>query len=108
MNIIDFKDVEFMTAQEKFKLVKQFERFVKGGFNWEHFTPRVYEHLHLHCGFIAHYNRHGFYETYFPNVDETFLRHFFRDGEQLNWGAGIEYGDVNKHIIELLEGVKIK
>ncbi len=105
MNVEDFKAVKFMTAKEKYMFVKQFERFVKQGFKWDHFTVRIYEHLHLNCGFIAHYNRHGFYTTYFPGVTTDFTEHFI--GPRAGNLNGV-YSDVNKHIIDLLKGVDVK
>jgi len=38
----------------------------------------LYEFLHLHCGFIAHYNIDGFKATYSAPRDfaDTFIRHF--------------------------------
>jgi hypothetical protein len=41
----------------------------------------LYEFLHLHCGFIAHYNIYGFRETYAAPKDfaDVFIRHFDRD-----------------------------
>ncbi len=41
----------------------------------------LYQFLHLHCGFIAHYNIHGFQETYAAPTDfaDIFIRHFDED-----------------------------
>jgi hypothetical protein len=58
------KDSEFMDAEQKRKVLTQWDRFVKGGFSFHLFTDNLYQHLILHCGFIAHYNRSGFYSTY--------------------------------------------
>jgi len=69
-------DVQFMTAKEKGLIAQSFITFVEGGFKRQHFTKRLYEHLHLHCGFIAHYNRAGFYDLYF--ADEGQKAKFFR------------------------------
>ena len=62
-----FTDVQFMTAKEKGMVLKNWETFLKHGLKKQHFTKRLYEHLHLHCGFIAHYSRDGFYSTYLSN-----------------------------------------
>jgi len=40
---------------------------------FRHFTKRLYEHLHLHCGYIAHYNQFGFFQTYFEEPENTQL-----------------------------------
>ncbi len=58
------KDSAFMDAEQKRKVLTQWERFVKGGFSFRLFTDNLYQHLILHCGFIAHYNCSGFYATY--------------------------------------------
>jgi hypothetical protein len=68
---MNFQDAEFMTAQEKQALLKQWEIFLKNGLKKAHFSKRIYDHLHLHCGFIAHYNIHGFYSTYFESRADT-------------------------------------
>ena len=42
---------------------------------------QLYQFLNLYCGFIAHYNIHGFRETYTAPRDfaDVFIRHFDRD-----------------------------
>ncbi|MDX4028334.1 hypothetical protein [Aliarcobacter skirrowii] len=62
---IDFKDEEFMSAKEKAKIYKNFISFLNNHFKESCFTKNLYNHLHLHCGFIAHYNIKGFYAEYF-------------------------------------------
>ena len=63
--IKNFTDTRFMTAKEKERVLKNWNTFLKNGLKIENFTKRLYNHLHLHCGYIAHYNLHGFYSTYF-------------------------------------------
>jgi hypothetical protein len=60
-----FNDVPFMSALDKEKVLKAFKRFVKSGFAWTSFSKALYEHLYLHCGFIAHYDRNGFWDYHF-------------------------------------------
>lgn len=67
-------DTTYMTAQDKEKVLKQFEKFLQGGLERVAFTKQLYEHLHLHCSFIAHYNIEGFYNTYFNGDKEDFKR----------------------------------
>ena len=54
------------------------ETFLKYGLQKKHFTKRLYNHLHLHCGFIANFNMGGFYSTYFEAGEDTqrFFEHF--------------------------------
>ena len=91
-----FTDAEFMTAREKGLVLKDWERFLRLGLRKTHFTRRLYEHLHLHCGFIAHYNIHGFYSEYFEaGADiERFFEHFCSYTTQ-TFGACAEYDDLH-------------
>lgn len=57
-------DGQFLSVGDKQKILRQWGKFVHYGFKPEMFTKAIYEHLHLHCGFIAHYDRMGFYYTY--------------------------------------------
>lgn len=87
-----FKDVEYMSAKEKESVLKQWKTFLKFGCRFQHFTDRLYQHLIMHCGFIAHYNRHGFYEHYFTSVDGRRL--FFSQFDLSKGGRSAEFGDV--------------
>lgn len=58
------QDSKFMTGEQKRKVLGQWDKFIKGGFSHHLFTDAIYQHLNLHCGFIAHFNRMGFYSTY--------------------------------------------
>ena len=102
-----FSDVEFMTAAEKGKVARQWGRFLQhlavqgystgDGFNL--FPNALYEHLHQHCGYIAHYDRHGFFVTYFTNPAACFQ--FIApwvDGQKLHDMLG-DYRDIGEHMI---------
>jgi len=91
-----FTDAEFMTSREKALVLRSWERFLRHGMKREHFTKRLYDHLHQHCGFIAHYNIHGFYCEYFEaGADiERFFETFCSYTAQ-NYGANVEYDDLN-------------
>ena len=54
-----FKDVKFMSAAEKKKIYKGFISFLNNHFKHTNFNKGIYQHCHLHCGFIAHYNING-------------------------------------------------
>ena len=116
---IEFRDAEFMSAREKRLVLRAWLRFLKNGLRFEDFTDRLYEHLHLHCGFIAHYNRLGFYEEYFQRGEDTarFLSQFDARGECQSvesggayWRQG-EYADLDtamigkglKFVLDLIE-----
>ncbi len=111
-----FTSVEFISADEKRKILKRWTVFVKAGFQWHLFTEAIYNHISLHCGYIAHYDRHCFYTTYWAaeelhqyakdcNLDirpvptsfygwESFLKQFDI------WG---NYADISYHMMKVLE-----
>ena len=104
-----FRDVEFMTAQEKERVLKAWERFLKGGCKPQQFTKALYDHLILHCSFIAHYSREGFYNYYFSNarVKKIFLSQFDPNGEKRSaemggtYWLGGDYDDLNNAMVEV-------
>lgn len=110
----NFSSVEFMSKEEKEKVLKDWKSFIKSGFSYEAFTKRIYEHLTLHCMFIAHYSKDGFYSTYFVNPEDTlkFLRQFDKDFEfkSIEYGMNIwikgDYKDVNLAMCEEIEKCK--
>lgn len=72
----NFRDTPFDTAAEKHKVFKDLKRFIETGMPKERFTKKLYQHLSLHFGHIAHYNLDGFYETWFqtPKNQLDFLK----------------------------------
>ena len=120
---MNFTDTEFMTAQEKSTVLKQWRTFLQSGLKKEHFTKMIYKHLHLHCGFIAHYDIHGFFSTYFESRADTqeFFDQLFnypyapRDYEDINKAMRIEYKelepkiqiDTQKEVIEKIALLKV-
>lgn len=52
-------------------LIKQFKTFSRYGYQLEHFTKSLYNFLYLQSGFIAHYDKYGFYDYYFSNGDKS-------------------------------------
>ncbi len=110
----NFRGSPFMTAREKELVLAQWKRFVERGFNFKHFTERIYKQLTLHASFIAHFNRSGFFSTYFENPEATirFLNQFDRDfGYQSaeygsTWWLEGDYVDINRAMCEVVEKVK--
>ena len=103
------RDAEFMSAREKALVLKAWVRFLKNGLRGEDFSVRLYEHLIYHCSFIAHYDRSGFYATYFENGEDStrFLSQFDKRGEcqsveygGLGWQSSGDYEDLNRAMIE--------
>ena len=99
-----FIDSHFMTARQKDLVLKDWRRFLRHGLRRADFTKRLYEHLHLHCGFIAHYNIHGFYSEYFEAGQDTerFFTNFCSYTAQ-NLGAYAEYDDLNRAMRDVYE-----
>ena len=87
----EFHDSRFMSAEEKRRTLKHWELFLKSGLQREKFTEPLYHHLIQHCSFIAHYDRAGFYSTYFENGDDTvtFLSQF---DDRKGMPKSVEYG----------------
>jgi hypothetical protein len=112
--MVGFKDVQFMSAKEKELVLAQWKRFMERGFGFEHFTDRIYKHLTLHCSFIAHFNRNGFYSTYFENPEATirFLNQFdsdlgLRSAEYgSTWWLEGDYADINRAMCEVVDAIK--
>jgi hypothetical protein len=110
----EFKDSEFMTAKEKGLVLAQWRRFVERGFNFEHFSDRIYKHLTLHASFIAHFDRRGFFATYFDDPEATirFLRQFDIDYGYVSveygssWWIKGEYEDINHAMCDVVETCK--
>lgn len=109
------QDTKYMTAAEKEKVLRAWELFLKSGLSQDKFTESLYNHLIQHCSFIAHYNRGGFYSTYFADRDgkAKFLSQFdcrikgrhgnppsVEYGDLFDWCSG-DYADINKAMVEV-------
>lgn len=111
-----YNDARYMSALQKKLIIKQWEKFVAGRFEFEDFTKPLYDHLHLHCSFIAHYDRLGFYHTYFddPEAAIGFIRQFDTEFglKSIEYGSTFwvngssDYSDVNKSMCEIVDKYK--
>lgn len=102
------KDTQFMSAPEKQKVLRQWELFLKSGLAKVKFTRSLYQHLIMHCSFIAHYDLHGFYSTYFEEGQDT--AHFLSQFDNRNgipksveygmtyWYTDSDYEDINSEM----------
>lgn len=108
MKQYQFRGGEFMSVREKELVLKAWVRFLRGGLRFSDFSRRLYEHLHLHCQFIAHCDRAGFHRTYFERGEDTlqFLSQFDGRGEcrsveygMTSWRDG-DYGDLAEAMVE--------
>ncbi len=84
----NMSDADFLSAEERIKVLKEWKGFVKSGFLPERFTRNIYEHLHLHCGYIAHHDRGGYYYTYW---NDEILRYAVKNGCVLSPVPGVFY-----------------
>jgi len=75
-----FKDTEFMTACQKQRVFDRFKKVIDSR-DIDLMNKSLYEHLHLHCGFIAHYDIHGFKAAYSGQDFRFFIQNFDRNHE---------------------------
>ena len=66
----DFTATKFATAEEKARIANKLTRFILGGFKRNSFSKAMYTRLSNMYGHIAHYDIHGFYETWFSGSKE--------------------------------------
>lgn len=106
------KDAQFMTSKDKELVLKQWITFIKNDMMFVHFTDRIYKHLSLHCSFIAHFSKVGFYNTYFVNPEDTikFIGQFDRDKGNMSieyggrlWIIDPDYNDLNQSMCKVVE-----
>lgn len=57
------------TAKDKADFANHFVRFVSSDFKWTLFTKRFYNRLSMCFGHIAHFDRAGFYGTFFKTLE---------------------------------------
>ena len=63
-----FTPTQWSTSIDKALFAKQFVRFVQSDFAEKHFTKKFYQRLSSTFGHIAHYNRGGFWDTFFTTT----------------------------------------
>jgi hypothetical protein len=73
----DFTPTKFNTGLDKAAFCSQFCKFVESDFKETLFTKKFYTRLSMTFGHIAHYNREGFYDTWFSNEKQRleFIQH---------------------------------
>lgn len=91
-----FTATKWEKAEKKVLFAKHFVRFVESDFSSRLFTHPFYVRLALCFGHIAHYNRHGFYETFFVST-ETKVRFLRLTLQHPCWGdPAFTYSDVER------------
>lgn len=71
-----FLPTRFASADEKAAFANNLMRFIETGCRSQDFTQHLYNRLSMTFGFIAHYDRRGFSDTYFTTAEDKmrFLR----------------------------------
>ena len=66
------------TAEDKKQFVAQFKKFVEKDFPEHLFTKKFYQRLSIMGGHIAHYDKFGFYSTWFADnaPRARFIKHW--------------------------------
>lgn len=93
-------------------IVAAFERLLKTG-DVEKITPGLYEALHQHGGFIAHFDIYGFRATFRDKLAELLAGEFYRLDDRARWelrmhhledteySDGMTAGDVMRAIVAI-------
>src|SRR5271169_2445 len=63
-----FTPTKWETANDKAAFANRFVRFVQSDFAAKHFTEKFYRRLSNTFGHIAHFNRGGFWDTFFTST----------------------------------------
>lgn len=100
-----YPETKFMTSAQQERTFKTFKKVIDKR-DSSLIDKNLYEHLHLHCGFIAHYDIHGFRATY-SGIEgfRDFVKHFDLNNQKMiywrHWLCG-DYKEVNtdmaKHV----------
>ena len=78
---VEFNATKWDSAADKAKFANALCRFIEAGFPYTLFTQRLYTRLSLCFGFITHYDRNGYFGTYFGTLRDKVR---FLEGI-LNW-----------------------
>ena len=97
-NFPAFKATEFSTVADKEKFAAHFMAFVESDFNEKLFYKAFYTRLSMSFGFIAHYNRACFFDTFF--VYQSTQREFLEQVLQHPCYGDAEwtYSDVERYL----------
>jgi hypothetical protein len=98
-----FTPTKWSTAQDKAAFAKQFVRFVESDFALKHFTEKFYQRLSNCFGHIAHFNRGGFWETFFTTTADKVR--FLEMTLRWSWGGdpAWTFGDVERVLQDWLQ-----
>lgn len=104
----DFRPTPWSSAKDKARFANWLVKFIDGRCPENKFPQWAYENLSNTFGFIAHYNRLGFCDTYFQNAQ---TRSQFIDNMASYPWAGVNpehtYGDVEIAVIKWIKQANI-
>ncbi|MHB1418056.1 MAG: hypothetical protein ACYCX4_00485 [Bacillota bacterium] len=100
----EFVDTRFMTAKEKKAAWQNFKRVIDERDSGLINRP-LYNHLHVHCSFIAHYSIYGFRDEYKARFPD-FIAHFDKNSKYNGpgyynslWMIDPDYQDLNSLMV---------
>lgn len=98
--IPQFIDEQWLTAKEKMSVYKEFKRTIESR-DMSKMLKAMYNHCHVHCGFIAHYNINGFRDEYSSPLDFLrFVEHFAKPDFMLKHSR---FQDINAELIKIAQ-----
>ncbi|MHB1685408.1 MAG: DUF6573 family protein [Bacilli bacterium] len=95
-----FADAKFMTGKDKQAVQRNFASCLEQR-SLEKMDKRAYNFYHLRCGFIAHYNIHGFRTEYSGAQFLRFLEHFSERNNLFGVLLQGEYSDLGRALHRL-------
>jgi hypothetical protein len=98
-----FTPTQWETAKDKAAFANRFVRFVRSDFAAKHFTDKFYRRLSNTFGHIAHFNRGGFWETFFTTTANKVR--FLEMTLRWSWGGdpAWTYSDVERVLQQWLQ-----
>ena len=101
----DFTATKWDTADQKARFANHFVRFVASGFKETLFHDWFYKRLSMTFGHIAHYNRGGFFSTFFESTQGKvdFLHQTLNPWTGFVGDPAFTYCDVERAIATWLE-----
>jgi len=100
-----FTPTQWDPAETKADFADHFMRFVESDFKRTLFYDWFYKRLSMTFGHIAHYNRDGFYETFFMTAEgkHNFLHRTVEHGAHAVGDPHFTYSDVERAIAEKVQ-----
>lgn len=70
LKVLDKKMSKKLKLTNSSTLQKQWDRFIKSNYSYHRFTKDLYNAMYTKGGFIAHYNKEGFYKARFCTLSD--------------------------------------